>query len=474
MDAHQPDFLFGESAGRIEVPLPSLLPPGVKAFTVPKPRADDDDELELGVPSDRVPRDRKGRVNPRQVDLLPSSRSSYFALPATLDKRDLIWVLNTKVERRWTGIATRFQDNAWRFTMDLIRAGVAVVRCKVVATKAGFDLQPQHFRLTAAWQAARLDYLNELTGRPDPDTAREELLDLMKEVLSLADERVLLARVEQGSPLRAPAGTRAGTKVWSVYEDAIRAACYWYLHDGPSVELTAKDIASHAFRDSKRWTPEREAAFANIVGKSFTEAVKISDVEILMRGPLLWHVGSVVADAHTSEPWIGLPAGGLGLLGTVDTPGVRGVLVIENKDAFEQVCQRTDVYDRWLCVWGKGYASRPLVAFLSGFTELPIAAWCDLDADGIGIINNLIVRLGRHVEPVCMDVDLWRAGPYRRQTSSELERGRARAAVLAADGPSELRALAEAIAPSGEGREQESMYDEVLPTLANLLRKHER
>ncbi|TNC29428.1 Wadjet anti-phage system protein JetD domain-containing protein [Amycolatopsis alkalitolerans] len=469
MNAHSLEFLFGESAGRIEVPLPGLLPPDVKAFTVPKPRADDDDELELGAPADRVRRDRKGRVKVRQVDLLASSRSSSFALPATLTKRDLVWVLSTKTERRWSGLVTQFEDRAWPSTMDLVRSGVAVVRCTVTATKTGFDLRPQHLRLTAGWQAARLDHLNEVTGRPDPATARAELQNLMTNIVELADECLLLAGVEQGSPLRAPAGTRAGTKVWSVYEDAVRAACYWYLHEGANGELTAKDVASHAFRDSKRWTPEREAAFANIVNKSFTEAVKVNDVEILMRGPLLWHVGSVIADAHTSEPWIGLPAGGLGLLGTVDTTAVRGVLVIENKDTFEQICQRTDVYDRWLCVWGKGYASRPLVAFLSGFAELPIAAWCDLDADGVGIINNLSVRLGRSVEPVCMGVEFWRTGPYRRQTPSELERGRARATTLAAEGPLGLRALAEAIAPSGEGREQESMYDDVLPTLSKVL-----
>ncbi|WP_434447595.1 Wadjet anti-phage system protein JetD domain-containing protein [Lentzea sp. E54] len=462
MNNRPPEFLFGESAGRIEVPL-SDLPPGVKAFTVPKRRADD--ELELGAPVDRVPRDNKGRPKVRRVDLLPDAQSSSFALPATLTKRDLIWVLDTNVERRWSGVVSQFGDQAWEATMELVRSGVAVVRCAV----DGFDYRPQHLRLTEGWQAARLDHLNELRGRPDPDTARAELHDLTANVADLADERLRLEAVERGTPLRVPAGSRSGTTVWSVYEDAIRAACYWYLHDGANAELTAKHVASHAFRGSKRWTPEREAAFANIVNMSFTDAVKVNDVEILMRGPLLWHVGSVVADAHTSQPWIGLPAGGLALLGTVDTAAVRGVLVIENKDTFEEVCLQTNVYNRWLCVWGKGYASRPLVAFLSGFAKVPIAAWCDLDADGIGIINNLTVRLDRHVEPVCMDVESWQAGPYRRQTTSELQRGRARATALAAEGPTALRPLAAAIAPNGEGREQESMHNEVLPTLPSIL-----
>lgn len=456
------EFLFGESSGRIEVPLPDL-PVGVKAYTVPKPMPDD--ELEFGVDIDRVPRDRRGRVKVSQVDLLPKARLDAFALPTTLSKRDLIWVLRTNRERRWPSVVSRFGDRAWDTATELVRSSVAVLRCTVDE----FDYQPRVLRLTEGWQAAKLDYLSELTGRPDPDVARAELADLLDDVIELSDELRRLTTIGSGTALRAPAGSRTGTIVWSVFEDAVRGACYWYKHDGANTELTAKQVASEAFRDSKRWTPEREVAFANLVCKAFTKAVKVTDVEILMRGPLRWQVGSVIADAHTSDPWIGLPAGGIELLGTVDRSGVRGVLVIENKDTFEQVCTKTGVYDSWLCVWGEGYASRPLVAFLSAFSQVPLAAWCDLDADGIGIINNLSVRLNRQIHPVGMNVEFWAAGPHRRQTASELTRGQSRASRLAAEGPLALRALAMAIAPNGEGREQESLYREVLPTLGDAL-----
>lgn len=458
MSGRPVEFLFGESAGRIEVPLPGL-PSGVKAYTVPKPGPDDD--LEFADDIDRVPRDRRGRVKPRQVDLLPAARAVPFSLPSALSKRDLKWVLRTKSGRLWAGVVAQFGDQAWEAAAELVRNGVAVLRCSV----DGFDYRPSVLRLTEGWQAARLDHLNELTGRQDPEVARAALAEHLDGVQELSDELRRLTDVEPGTALRAPAGSRSGTTVWSVFEDAVRAACYWYSHDGATTELTAKQLASEAFRDSKRWTPEREAAFANLVGRPFTKAVKVTDVEILMRGPLRWHVGSVIADAHSTSPWIGLPAGGIELLGTVDRSDVRGVLVIENKDAFEQVCTKTDIYHRWLCVWGAGYASRPLVTFLSAFGHLPIAAWCDLDADGIGIINNLSVRLGKEIHPIAMDVELWAAGPHRRQTPSELERGRARAARLATDGPVALRPLAAAIAPTGNGREQESQYREVLPIL---------
>ncbi len=460
------EFLFGESAGRIEVPLPDL-PAGVKAYTVPKSRPDDD--LEFAGDVDRVPRDRRGRVKPRQVDLLPAAHAVAFSLPSTLSKSDLKWVLRTKSGRLWAGVVSQFGDRAWDAAAELVRSGVAVLRCNV----DGFDYRPHVLRLTEGWQAARLDHLNELTGRQDPAVACAAVAELLQGVPELSDELHRLKKVEPGRALRAPAGSRSGTTVWSVFEDAVRGACFWYSHDGATTELTAKQVASEAFRDSKRWTPERETAFANLVGKSFTKAVKVTDVEILMRGPLRWHVGSVIADAHSTCPWIGLPAGGVELLGTVDRSDVRGVLVIENKDAFEQVCTKTEIYHRWLCVWGAGYASRPLVTFLSAFDHLPIAAWCDLDADGIGIINNLSVRLGREIYPVAMDVEWWAAGPHRRQTPSELERGRARAARLAIDGPVALRSLAAAIAPTGNGREQESQYREVLPILGHAVTKWE-
>ncbi|RAS61280.1 uncharacterized protein DUF2220 [Lentzea atacamensis] len=457
-----PDFPFGESAGRIEVPLPAL-PHDVAAFTVPKSASPGSPE------SYRVPRDRKGRVSVRRVDLLPRARAVPFALPASLSTKDLIWVLRTDAERRWPGMVTQFGDKAWQAAMELVRSGLGVLRCTV----HGFDYRPQSFRLTEAWRAAADDYLKELTGRPDPDTARSELCALMQDVHELHGEQRLLAVVEPGSPLRVPSGSKCATTVWSVYEAAIRAACYWFATGGVDDPPTAKDIASHAFNDSKRWTPERAAAFANLVDMPFALAVREADVEVLMRGPLVWRVGSVVADARTSEPWIGVPAGGIRLVGTVDISAVRGVFVVENKDTFEQVCGLQEVVSRWLCVWGRGYASNPLAAVLSAFGKVPMAAWCDLDADGLSIIANLSARLDRTITPIGMDVALWQAGPFRKQTPQQLERGRKLAANIAASGPRLLQPIACEIAKTGDGREQESLHRQVLPTLGFQLRQLE-
>jgi hypothetical protein len=452
-------FFVGEAAGRVKVPLPEL-PSGVTAFTVPKPGRDDEEV------DDRVPRDRKGRVKVARVDLLPSESVKTFELPGSLAPRDLIWILRTRTIRRWPGMMTQFGDAAWESTLELVRAGVGVLRCVVNE----FDYHPHSFRLTEAWATVAEDHLAELTGRADPGTARTELLELMRGIPDLADERQLLADAPVASPLRVPVGSRARTTAWSVYDAAIRAACVWIPDHAVGKRHTAKELAAFAHFDSKRWTPERETAFANLIRMSFDAAVDDTDVEVLMRGPLQWRVGSVIADAQASHPWIGLPATGLRMVGTLDVSAVRGVLLVENKDTFQKVYKRPDIVDRWLCLWGQGYASKGLTALLSVFRDIPMAAWCDLDADGISIIANLSCRLDRNICPVGMDVDLWAAGPYRRQSPENLARGQTMAVKFAVDGPVSLRQLATAIADNGHGREQETLYAEVLPRLGEWLR----
>ena len=75
----------------------------------------------------------------------------------------------------------------------------------------------------------------------------------------------------------------------------------------------------------------------------------------------------------------------------------RGVFVVENSDTFEQVCKLPGVAETWLCIWGEGYVSRGIVPLIANLPPLPLAAWCDLDADGNGIVNDLSNKLGRPV-----------------------------------------------------------------------------
>jgi hypothetical protein len=74
-------------------------------------------------------------------------------------------------------------------------------------------------------------------------------------------------------------------------------------------------------------------------------------------------------------PWIGLPSRGIHVIGQIERD-VRGVLV----------------------------------NFLRTMNDLPIAAWCDLDARGIEIVTELAGRLGREITPVGMGTELFVGG----------------------------------------------------------------
>ncbi|WP_267132821.1 Wadjet anti-phage system protein JetD domain-containing protein [Streptomyces cyaneochromogenes] len=95
----------------------------------------------------------------------------------------------------------------------------------------------------------------------------------------------------------------------------------------------------------------------------------------------------------------------------------------------------------------------------------------DLHAHGVRIIGNLADRIGRPVTPVAMTADLYRASTKYHQEPAKPEENRKLAARLAHQGIEALRDLADEIARTGgRGCEQETLYDEVLPTLPGLLK----
>jgi hypothetical protein len=295
-----------------------------------------------------------------------------------------------------------------------------------------------------------------------------ELLQLMADVPELDAERQLLEATTDRSVLRVPPGTATGTTSWSVYEVAVRAACLWWPATREGRRLAAKELAGRALRGSKRWTNQRQLAFANLAQQPFDHAVDEADIPIRMSGPLIWKSRDTLANAAAVHPWIALPAQGIRTLGYVDCTA-QGILLVENTEAFEKVCVLDGITDRWLCVWNQGNPSKRLMRFLA-ILNLPVAAWCDLDAYGIRMIRNLEKELGRMVTPVGMEVDLWRHGTKLLQDDGQLIKARALAASMSTMGPVALRELATAIAETGDCCEQETLYDEVLPTLKIKLR----
>jgi hypothetical protein len=138
-------------------------------------------------------------------------------------------------------------------------------------------------------------------------------------------------------------------------------------------------------------------------------------------------------------------------------------------EAFEQVCLLDGITDGWFCVWNQRNPSKRLIRFLSEL-NLPIAAWCDLDAFGIRMIHNMEKDIGRSVTPVGMSVNLWRSGTKLDQTDEQLAKAKQLAARMAAEGLPALRELATAIAETGDCCEQETLYRHVLPSRSSTLR----
>jgi hypothetical protein len=449
-------LLLGESEGRVRAPIGGL-PRGVVAVTVPVRKGGEA----------RLPRDRRHRLRIDEVDLISDGPTDAFEAPEDLPTRDLIFVLEAG-RRDWTTIEKFIgRERAWEVAIALVRCGGVVLRCGVDDTL--LLTQPVSWRRSHAWSLQHADLLNDLRGRPDPDELRSELLSLMMQVEELHGEHMLLAGCPAGSPLRVPGDSATGSAAWSVYENAIRAATVWWPHrHSGKPPLTAKGLAAKAFRNSKDWTPERELAFSNLIAMSFDQAVSQADSEIRIRGPLVWQLGRVAADAAVAEPWVGVPAKGVYAAGITECTA-DGILLVENSDTFEQICKTPEITGRWLCVWAKGYTSHGVLALLSHLAPLPVAAWCDLDADGIAIIDVVSRKLQRAISPVGMDIGLWRSTPHRRQKPDQITRDKSIAARLALQGPESLRPLASEIAMYGGSCEQEAIYDQVIPDLARIL-----
>jgi hypothetical protein len=299
-----------------------------------------------------------------------------------------------------------------------------------------------------------------------------ELLAILADVLELDRERTLLATAPIDTVLRVPASSATQTKSWQVYESALRAAAIWWPAYRAGLRMAEKQLAGTAFRDTKAWTEAKRHAFSYLVGRPFDQAVDEADVAIRISGPLVWKTDETIADAASAAPWIAVPARGVRSLGEVECEAV-GIFVIENTEAFEKVCTTPGISDRWLCVWLQGNPSSRLLDFLKRL-ELPVAAWCDLDAYGVRMIANLEKSLERPVTPVGMSVELWRSGTKRLQTDDQLDKARMVAAQIASNGPASVRPLAAAIAATGDCCEHETLYPEVLPTLGTTLRAIEQ
>lgn len=453
--------LLGEVSGRTPIML-NGLPPGVEGVTVPVRRNGES----------RVPRDRRGRVKATRVDLIPAERTPLFAPPEGFSRADLVWTLSAS-RRQWSSVSNRFGDRAFAVALQLVRSGGVVLRCAIDRDRLALG-PPESWSLSSAWAEQAADELTELRPQRDPDEVRRELLDLLDGLKSpppLVAERAVLYAVPAGAALAPPPGTTTTAKSWITYEAALRAACRWARMDRVP---GAAELAGLAWGDTHiKWSTARSIVFSQLVGREFSQAVKKSDITIRVRGPLVWQQGSAIADATRSRPWIGLPSEGVRLVGDVKFTAT-GILLVENAETFQEVCEISEVAESWLCVWGQGKAIVNTIDLISALPPVRVAGWMDLDAAGLQIFSMLTERLGRTATPVGMDLELLRSGPARKRPSREEERkaeqeDRRLAADLKDRLPDSLREVAEHIEATGKSVEQQTLHDIVLPALPRLL-----
>jgi hypothetical protein len=148
----------------------------------------------------------------------------------------------------------------------------------------------------------------------------------------------------------------------------------------------------------------------------------------------------------------------------IDCSEAVGTFVVENLETFEEVVRRIDVAEQWICIYGGGYADAAVVRLIVRI-GYGIAAWCDLDPDGIRIAEDLRRRSGLPVSLVAMEPALLH-GPYGQPASDRQRQVAREMVVTAALG---IQSLASAIAETGRVCEQEVLHTVVLPELANRL-----
>ncbi|QFU86980.1 hypothetical protein YIM_08850 [Amycolatopsis sp. YIM 10] len=311
-----------------------------------------------------------------------------------------------------------------------------------------------------------------IAKRREVSQARHSLAEAIAGIPELTDELLLLNSLGKEDKFVVPPGTRTGSVHWKPYNSALRVAAVYYQRVDMGKPIPEQSLPTTALDSSKRWSAGSKAAFQNLIGKSLEEAVELRDKPIQMRGPLTWVVdGVTVALAELAMPWICLPLRAL-LKADIIGARPRGLLLVENHENFEQVCKNTDVPQRWLVIWAEGYTGNLVHRFIGKFPGIPLAAWCDLDPDGIGIIGRAEQATGRTITPIGMGVDLWNTVVADKSPSAEdMEQCRQAVRIVEAVTPPALRDLLECFRHTGARAEQQHcvVYDDVLPTLPTIL-----
>jgi hypothetical protein len=307
--------------------------------------------------------------------------------------------------------------------------------------------------------------------------ARQALADTIEGILELTDEHIRLQLLGNESKWVVPADSRTGCRNWKTYDQTLRIAAVYYRWPRSDGKIPEQRLATSALHNSKIWTPASRMAFQRLISKGLGEVVELRDRPVRVCGPLTWQVDNRAAVlADFVDPWVGLPIRAL-IESDLGTKRPRGLLLVENSENFEQVCRNTSVPETWLVVWSEGYTGDLDHQLIQRFPDIPIAAWCDVDPHGIGIIGRAQNAISRFITPIGMDVELWRTATRDYHPDAEARAKCRRAAEeVARVAPASLKALLDLFRDTGCGVEQqhEAIYDAVLPGLPALLKELER
>jgi uncharacterized protein DUF2399 len=166
--------------------------------------------------------------------------------------------------------------------------------------------------------------------------------------------------------------------------------------------------------------------------------------------------GGTVLDLATTPPFLGLSRQTSLAIARLEVPA-RGLVAVENLTVFDACC-RGEVPNLAgaVFVWTAGYPGRGARAMVEAATRAgaPVAAWCDLDLDGVRIAR-IVAAWGRDVRFYRMAAEDLRVAPRTLPLSERARRAIAR--ELAGGREDALTATLAALAEAGVWAEQEAM-----------------
>jgi hypothetical protein len=348
-----------DTDARFPVPIEGL-PEGIRALSVPRP----------GPAGPHVPRDRRRRFAPRQVDLVAQAPPAEVRPPSAVDDRDVRWVLAVP-SRRWPSVQGRFGTRAMEVALDLVRAGAITLRCDV---HEGYKLgSARSWRLTTLW--ANHAERRRTTHRQQAARWRERANAAAAAVDQLDPGLAASLHAARGSEPRLPVLVYAA-------EDLAAGVS----HDGP------RAFSQAHFAHTKA----REDVAAILVDANTSEASLLALG--LRRSPYLGLGGPVTLHTATGHVLnLGALDGPVRLRADQRAPvtattTAATLLVIENLQAAETAC---DTYPDLAVAWTAGPPADPARRLITHLADQVnhVLIITDADLGGVRIAQRILATL---------------------------------------------------------------------------------